>query len=213
MLSTNNHWRHQAAYDRLLDWVDEFGEPHIYSSKRGGLAIWYPLDDPKLKKRLEPFDEIMIRDEAIQHHNPRSHCDFLYGSIRVYIPPEQRPLILSLSDSIHYDPLKLSLTARCHFLRANIVTLLLALYIQQGDLDIVSARQIYGPLIMGNLVSFGRINKQASNFISDYLEELEASDDYLLHVLDQVVENNQDQFFEHFATFEGDCFQEHKKTL
>ena len=215
MARTINKWKHTPPYDRLTDWIKIYGKPHIYSPAAGGLAIWYPLEDPKLTKRLSPFTEIMIRDESIQHHNPRSHCDFLYGSVRVHIPVEQRADILSLSDSINYDPLKLSLTARCHFLRPTLVTLLLSLHIQQGNLNIISARQLYGPFIMAltpKSVSPGRLNNQAKTFLREYIGGTNVSDDKLISELDRAVKNNKDQFFEQHTLLNTDCNQAHTET-
>ena len=98
--------------------VYEFGPPTSKLDKPDGMVIWkYPAF----------FDEIVLRDEAIEHTKPEPHCDFLYLSIQVFVPDHLLPNIGKISDSLYYDKSKKTLTARCNNMQTNVALLFLAM--------------------------------------------------------------------------------------
>jgi len=124
--------------ERYKDVINEFGNPDILINQPGGMAIW---------KKKDFFEEIILKDESIPHQKPKPHCDFLYAKINVYIPSKYILKILSLSESITYDKLKKELTARCHFMGANIATLYLALAIAKDPNNFEFYKSQYGSII------------------------------------------------------------------
>jgi hypothetical protein len=105
--------------------VKQFGKPIAISNTPGGIAIWNKeqLDIKNTKYGKNCYDEVILRDEEIVHHCPTKHDDFIYTSIKVPVKPNQIDMLISISGSIIYDPLKNTVTARCASLEANIATL------------------------------------------------------------------------------------------
>lgn len=116
-------FKHKLPRERYQDIVAEFGRPSFVINSSGGAAIW---------KNPDFYSKIMLKDESIQHKEPKPHCDFLYSKIRVHLDDQVLSSILALSKSIYYDRLKKELTARCHFMGANVATLLLALKLAEN---------------------------------------------------------------------------------
>lgn len=133
---------HLLPKERYDDLVKEFGEPSILVNEAGGLAIWY---HPAF------YTQIVLKDESIEHDKPKPHCDFLYATVNVVVPFELVPLLLQISDSINYDNLKKELTARCHFMGANVATLWLAMRTLQDPANAAEYRSSYGPTIMATM--------------------------------------------------------------
>ena len=113
-------FKHKLPKQRYTDLVEELGEPYFVVNKPGGLALW---------TNLGFYQEIILRDESIKHTKPKPHCDFLYSTVKVYISEDVIDSIEDISESITYDRLKKELTARCHFMGANVATLQLAMEI------------------------------------------------------------------------------------
>lgn len=122
--------------------VKEFGEPSYVANVPGGVALW---------KGPDFFTEIFMIDESILHTLPKFHCDYLYATINVYIPDDILCTVLKLSQSIYYDQLKKELTARCHFMGANVATLYLALMIVNDQSNASKYLTAYGPTIMSTM--------------------------------------------------------------
>jgi len=122
------HWKNKDAAAMLSSAIELFGDPTTLSVKRGGLAMWIrsDMDNRKIFGMPNCFEEILLRDESIPHHCPAIHRDFLYSYIKIYIPPDKLLDVLTLSESVSYDPLKHMLSARCGGLSANVSTLKIA---------------------------------------------------------------------------------------
>lgn len=137
-VSSVDQFRYEQPKKEFVSLVSEFGKPDVVANKPYGVAMW---------KNKGFYDLIMILDESIQHNYPKPHCDFLYTIITVHIPNNLVCLVLNLSDSITYDKLKNQLTARCHFMGANVVTLLLALKIVADPDNFEAYKSKYNELI------------------------------------------------------------------
>lgn len=118
-------WVRSGPKAKFNELTSAFGEPSVFDPDRDGLALWLRKDlkSVQLYGRECCFDEILIRDESVRHRCPKSHTDFLYTYIKVDIHPDVLPLVQSVSGSVHYDPLKKLLCARCGSMEANIATL------------------------------------------------------------------------------------------
>lgn len=133
---------HQLPKERYPDLIKEFGYPTYIVNRPNGVAIW---------KDKDFYTKIMLKDESIQHNKPKPHCDFLYSTINVYIPFSILMDVLRLSESIFYDQLKKELTARCHFMGANVATLYLAMMITNDPSNAQKYRSMYGDTIMSTM--------------------------------------------------------------
>jgi hypothetical protein len=145
-------WQHATPKEYYNHLVELIGKPSIISLKKGGLALWLKGDLDKVKFFGIPncFEEILLRDEAIQHRCPAKHDDFLYSYVYVDIGPDILPIIHSISGSVSYDPLKKLLAARCGSIEANIATLKLCTDILTDKLDTneyYNIAPLYGSLI------------------------------------------------------------------
>ena len=133
---------------RYADMVSVYGEPKILDSAPGGRAIW---TKEQLTKTC--FDELVLRDESIAHKEPAPHKDFLYATITYEVSDKRLPDVLSLSKSIYYDKLKKQITARCHFMGANVSTLLLAVKLakRKGNMNKAKKAEEYKKSIMSTV--------------------------------------------------------------
>ena len=118
------------AVERYFDVEKEFGRPSHEARGPNGLLLW---DAKTLKSRGHFYSQITLRDEEVYHDKPKPHCDFLYATIPYMVPHDKLQDVLALSESVSYDALKRELTARCHFMGANVATLLLATKIATGE--------------------------------------------------------------------------------
>ena len=65
----------------------------------------------------------IIKDEEIAHDHPVEHIDFVYSTKQIRVTAEQVGVLAKCSGSIIVDQLKEEVTARCHYLIKNAVTL------------------------------------------------------------------------------------------
>lgn len=119
--SSLSNWEHQeddgpVKYYSTI--VAKYGEPDVLANVPGGICIWYVKG-----KNSDPHEEIILRDEYVEHSKPKDHHDFLYSYVKIFIPKEKLWEVLSLSGSINYDPLKHLLFARCGSFNANFATI------------------------------------------------------------------------------------------
>ena len=122
---------HPNAKQVYLDLKHLYGKPEILINVKGGIAIW-------TKKELEAkgdflHDEIVLRDEAVEHCVPAKHYDFLTSYIKVFIPKDKFLDVTSVSGSVTYDGLKKLLSARCGSLEANYATFVTCLAKLKGE--------------------------------------------------------------------------------
>ena len=137
---------HPNPSERLPTLIKEFGKPSIIDPKKGGVAIW---DKNTLSKRRKPWERIELRDEMIPHGHPANHFDFMYTWFQLDVPKSKICQIISLSDSVTYDPLKNLVRARCHHMPPNIVTILLAMYVATGKMTIAKEKKNYAFTLLG----------------------------------------------------------------
>mgnify|MGYP001417997867 CR=1 FL=1 len=136
------NWRHKAPRKRYTDVYKEFGSPTFRYNYPGGAAGWF---------NKGCFEKIMLVDESIEHLKPKPHCDFLYATVKCYIPFEYIMDVLSMSESVKYDQLKNTLTARCHFMGANVATLVLCVSIANHPEHTDMYLSRYGDLVMESM--------------------------------------------------------------
>lgn len=137
-----NNFSHNLPRRRFKDLVDEFGDPYFIVNKEGGMVLW---------RKPEFFQEIILRDESIEHTQPKSHCDYLYTTVKVYIHDYLIETIEKISDSISYDRLKKELTARCHFMGANVATLQLVMEVVSNPTLVDNLKKEYKNRIMSSM--------------------------------------------------------------
>jgi hypothetical protein len=101
----------QKAKDYATKMLQVFGHPDDYSMH---YLCW---------TKVEPFSKIYIKDEEIVHPEPMEHYDFVYATMPMKLTPLQLAALVSVSGSIIYDDLKEEVTARCHQMVKNAVTL------------------------------------------------------------------------------------------
>jgi len=80
-----------------------YGSPSEENIKQGGYISW---------SNSEPFSELSVIDESIESSSPVKSCNFVKGTIKVYILPDTFNKILQLNESIYYDRIKSRLVAR-----------------------------------------------------------------------------------------------------
>ena len=126
---------------RLSELVRRFGKYDSIDRKQGGSAIW---SEPTLKKRGFIWHRIELKDELIPHGD---HADFLYAEYNLKVPKNKISQVRAISPSLTYDELKGIVRARCHFMGANLVTILLAKRVATGKMSLGQAQKQYTPLI------------------------------------------------------------------
>lgn len=145
--------------ERYPDVVKEFGSPCFVDPRSGGRAVW---TSKKLKNT--PYDEIIIRDEEIPHCCPAIHVDFLSSAVCVEIKDKLKlNQVLGITKSIWYDQLKNQLWARCHFMGANVATLVLATDILLNKTEMNNkVPMMYKSMIMGSNDNYKQLTKRLS---------------------------------------------------
>ena len=128
--------------DKLNDLIKKYGNPDVIDTRSGGQAVWY-----RRSLQNTPYQRIEIRDEQIPHDKPEPHVDFLYSSYKIEVPDHLIPGLHKISESILYDPLNKTITARCNDMKANIVTHWIVKNYTQGTLLIDEAVGMIGPMI------------------------------------------------------------------
>jgi hypothetical protein len=130
----NIKWKNENAkkyYKYTTKWL---GKPNITANK---MVIW----DRNILKKYKYygynicFYQIIIKDESIKHNCPTLHDDFIYISVKIYIPEDKLINVLKLPGSIYYDPYKQLLITRCGSIQTNIVLLKLATDVAIGNIN------------------------------------------------------------------------------
>lgn len=140
--SVELYWTNSQPSARLPDVIAEFGTPNIIDTSPGGLARW----GPKVLHGT-PYTEIIVKDEEIPHDSPMPHVDYLYSSVCVDLTPRVQLAMMSITKSVWYDRLTHVLTARCHYMGANVATILLVTRLALGQVTPQSAPGLYGGMI------------------------------------------------------------------
>ncbi len=146
-------WGTNTPKAEFVKQVQQFGHPSILDPRPGGFAVW---DNMTLKRLGAPANclyRVEIKDEQVPHGKPGPHADFLYYWVFMDIPDELISDVLSISDSISYDPLKKLLQVRCHFSGANWSTLYSALQIIKKKYTIQQLKKVklYGKTVFSTV--------------------------------------------------------------
>ena len=131
-------WKCSHPKKNFRDFVQQFGKPTFVANVPNGMVLW---------KTRGLFVEHILRDEQIKHcAPPKSHNDYFYSTIKLYIPPNLLTTVLAISSSIHYDSLKHHLTARCDNFNANTNSLYRSAKVAMGEYTRTQIRsKILGP--------------------------------------------------------------------
>jgi hypothetical protein len=133
--------------------------PNNLDINPGGYAEWryvdpllanvenyhYPLPPGSIAPNV--YSRLIIKDEEIPHLVPNPHKDFFYTYLKINIPTEKIPDVLAISESISYDSLKQELSARCHLMLPNLVSLYISKLVATGNKSLPHAREEYSILI------------------------------------------------------------------
>lgn len=144
-------WVHKNAYQYVSEVNKFYRKPDIFAKDKGGVAIWYPKKNERITiggvKVENVFYEHMCRDESVKHLCPSVHYDFFYSFIKIKLDPDRFKDILILSGSVGYDPLKMTLYARCGSIEANIATLYTAVKMNKRaknyDIETIQKNKVY----------------------------------------------------------------------
>ncbi len=154
-------WTHAQPSARLADVVAEFGTPSVLDTSPGGCAVW------KSSQLIStPFTEVVMKDEEIPHCCPMEHRDFLYASTCINLDAKTQQAMLGITQSVWYDRLSHTLTARCHFMGAAVATLLLVSQVAMGVVGGKDAPKFYAEMIEGSKAwqeYAGMVNELAHN--------------------------------------------------
>ena len=109
-----NKWKHDLSksYKKLREEVGR--EPDYIINQPNGLVCY---NNPTMW-----IVEHVLRDEYIKHCVPKNHIDYLYTTVKIYVPPEKVPDVQSISGSVILDLLKNTVSARCASTGANYAT-------------------------------------------------------------------------------------------
>jgi hypothetical protein len=141
--SVELYWTHAKPSERLPDVIAEFGTPSIIDTSPGGMARWAPN-----VLKGTPFTEIILKDEEIFHGG--GHVDFLTASVCVDLSPEVQQAMLPITESVWYDRLTHTLSARCHAMHANVATILLVTHLALRMVTPQEAPGLYPKMIQGS---------------------------------------------------------------
>jgi len=92
----------------------------------------------------------VIKDEEISHDKPVKHIDFVYSTRSIRVPADKVGVLAKSSGSIIVDQLKEEVTARCHYLIKNAVTLGFVEDVVAGTITDDKARDEYARRIKNN---------------------------------------------------------------
>jgi hypothetical protein len=164
------HWDNQAPADYIrrlaqsgnLGAPDSFGFNSVYwEEPKVNEVMIQPDKKFKVARRRNiefegtgqaptGYEWVHIKDEEVFHQKPVSHKDYCYAGAKIEVPPHLVPVLHQMSGSIQYDPLKKEVTARCHALVKNAVTLKAVEDLVAGQIDPKKAGKEYGKRIKSN---------------------------------------------------------------
>lgn len=104
-------FRHKRAevYRRKL--LKRYGRPDSATRKT---RTW---------KNILGVSRVTVKDESILHKSPARHHDYVYSTAKIRVTPKVQRRLVNSSGSIIVDRLKGEVTARCHSVTKNAVTL------------------------------------------------------------------------------------------
>jgi len=135
------------------------------------LAVFGPPDE--IGRDFAKWDNIanfggptVIKDEEIAHTEPVKHIDFVYSTRPIRVTADKVCVLAKASGSIIVDQLKEEVTARCHYLIKNAVTLGFVEGVVSGLIPGKKARAVYATMITNNIYP---------NWFTDPLDEYEST--------------------------------------
>jgi len=105
-------WKHKEPKKAVEQYVKVFGTPDETGK-----------DFAKWNNIANIGGPTIIKDEEISHKEPVKHIDFIYSTRAIRVPADKVGVLAKSSGSIMVDQLKGEVTARCHYLIKNAVTL------------------------------------------------------------------------------------------
>lgn len=110
-----NKWKYNLinSYNKLVKEVGR--QPDYIINQPNGLVCF---NNP-----TSWIVEHVLKDEYIHHCVPKNHIDYLYTTVKIFVPPEKIPDVQSISGSVILDLLKNTVSARCASTGANYATL------------------------------------------------------------------------------------------
>jgi hypothetical protein len=133
-------WKHGEPRDTARRYVEVFGPPDEVEK---GSATWNDI--------ANFGGPTVIKDEEIAHGTPVKHIDFVYSTRSIRVPADKVGVLAKASGSIMVDQLKQEVTARCHYLIKNAVTLGFVEDVAAGKIPDKGARQEYARRIKNNI--------------------------------------------------------------
>lgn len=125
---------HKLPANRYSEIVQEFGDPTVLADEPNGWALW---------KNPDYFEEIILRDESITHVSPKTHCDYLYVTVKVHIPDEKLLDVMKISDTLTYDRQKQELTCKCQSVPMCVAGLYMAMRVVDNGFLISQVQSDY----------------------------------------------------------------------
>jgi len=132
-------WKHTLPRKTAKRYVDVFGPPDETGE---GFAKWNDI--------ANFGGPTIIKDEEITHTKPVKHIDFVYSTRPIRVPARKVGVLAKSSGSIMVDQLKGEVTARCHYLIKNAVTLGFVEDVVAGKIPDGKARGEYARRIKNN---------------------------------------------------------------
>jgi hypothetical protein len=120
------------------------------SADPGGVVVW---------DNMGRYVRIEVKDDSTHiHDKPVYHLDFLFMTIKMYVPPGMAENLHRISSSISYDTQLHLLTAGCHFIGASAATLSIVKEYVVGRLSLEQAMDAYDRRIVA--VNIERVNAE-----------------------------------------------------
>jgi hypothetical protein len=121
-----NNWYHPNLINSLNKLIKEVGrQPDYIVNKPNGVVCF---NNPE-----NWIVEHVLRDEYIHHCVPKRHIDYLYTTVRIFVPPKKVPDVQSISGSVILDLLKNTVSTRCASTSANYATLRTVVDVIKGN--------------------------------------------------------------------------------
>lgn len=138
----NLEWRNPLAIQRVYETTMLLGRaPDMLSRKAGQSAVWF---NPESKVEEGSYYKFEIYDVAYVHNQPATHTDFFFVTMRMQLKPKTIESLNKISGSISYYAVGNLLTATCHFIGASIASFAIVKQVDNCEINVSQARQLYG---------------------------------------------------------------------
>jgi hypothetical protein len=139
-LSFYTKWKHGEPKKTAKRYIAVFGNPDETGKS---FAKWNDI--------ANFGGPTVIKDEEISHTKPVKHIDFVYSTRSIRVPADKVGILAMSSGSIIVDQLKEEVTARCHYLIKNAVTLGFVEDVVSGKIPANGAPKEYARRIKNNI--------------------------------------------------------------